>query len=581
MMISKTFKLIVLFTLMTTSSLLGQSSKYFKKNYGDSLPMYEDGLFIQVLSDGYLTGGGKFFQTQIERAYYVIKVNEFGDVIHEKTNIDTSITYVIHSAVSNGATWTFAGLGKVNTDIKYKHFVMKMDSSSNILWAKFVGDSTFSSRSYSIGNTLDGGYILGGYSLDTAINYSRGALMKLDSLGNEQWTRIYPSLVANNVIYHVEQNPDSTFTFVGGKDLWVSNGDMWIVHTDENGFEVSSQIYEFVTVLNSDYNVALHFTKTADNGHIISGSTGFLNLCRGIIFKIDSTGQVVWEKIMAQFPDGSGNPWQSDIVKSVILPDQSIVSAGLITVNANGNMQSRALLIKLDSTGNELWRRLFAYNNQANTYGYAMEATPDGGFIIAGRGEGPNIGADLYLIKTNCLGFTQEPKANFSVIWNGNMATFYNLSGRADTCIYYFGDGDSAIVHLTDTIPVVHTYSGPGPYQPYLLAFACGEIDTLYQTIYSGLDDTKSLIEKSFSIYPNPANDKLNISITLPESFKNVNLLFTDLTGRTIVIRKLNENAREQEIDISFLMSGSYLVSVEHNGAVLSTRRMAVVKTGM
>ena len=556
-----------------------QSSKYFKKNYGDLLPMYEDGLFIQDLSDGYLTGGGKFVQNQIERAYYVIKTNKFGDIIHEKTDLDTSVTDLIISGVSNGGTWTFAGLGKYNADLKYKHFVMKMDSSSNILWKKFIGDASFSSRSYSIDNTLDGGYILGGYQVDTVINYNKGTLMKLDSSGNEQWTRVYPGLIANNIIYHVEQNADSTYTFIGGKDMYIYNGDIWLVHTDVNGFEISSNIYEFVTVPNSDFNVGQHFSKTSDNGYIISGSTGFLGgFTRGIIFKIDSTGQIVWEKVMSQFPDGSGNPWWSYIIKSVILPDQSVVCAGGITVNANGNTQWRALLIKVDSTGTELWRRVYAYNNQADTYAYAMEATPDGGFIIAGRAEGPNIGADLYLIKTNCLGFWQAPKADFSVIWNGSTATFYNLSGRADTCIYYFGDGDSAIVLLTDTTPVVHTYAGSGPYTPYLLAYACGEVDTLYQTIYTGINNEYELIEKSFTIFPNPATDKITLSCIIPSNLTEVNLLITDLTGRVISSNQIQGNPGELEIDISYLNNGSYLISFEHNEHVLASRKLMVVK---
>ena len=568
-----------LIILMAVSGLQAQSSKYFKKNYGDLYPRVEDGLFIQVLSDGYLTGGDRFHNSILESDYNIIKVNKFGDVINQFINIDSTSNCVISDALNLNNAWVFAGGWEDNIQNLGQTYVLKTDTTGNVIWEKFIGDSLDENLAYCISKTIDNGFILGGLLVSQITGKNEGALTKLDSSGNEQWTRVYPGLIANNNIYHVEQNADSTYTFIGGKDLYIYNGDIWLVHTDVNGFEISSNIYEFVTVPNSDFNVGQHFSKTSDNGYILSGSTGFLGgFTRGIIFKIDSTGQIVWEKVMSQFPDGNGNPWWSYIIKSVILPDQSVVSAGGITVNANGNTQWRALLIKVDSTGNELWRRVYAYNNQADTYGYAMEATPDGGFIIAGRAEGPNIGADLYLIKTNCLGFWQAPKADFSVIWNGSTATFYNLSGRADTCIYYFGDGDSAIVLLTDTTPVVHTYAGSGPYTPYLLAFACGEVDTLNQTIYTGINNEYELIEKSFTIFPNPATDKITLSCIIPSNLTEVNLLITDLTGRVISSNQIQGNPRELEVDISYLHNGSYLVSLEHNGNILASRKLMVVK---
>jgi len=556
-----------------------QSSKYFKKNYGDLYPWVEDGLFIQVLSDGYLTGGDRFHNSILESDYNIIKVNKFGDVINQFINIDSTSNCVISDALNLNNAWVFAGGWEDNIQNLGQTYVLKTDTIGNVIWEKFIGDTLDENLAYCISKTIDNGFILGGLLVSQITGKYEGTLTKLDSSGNEQWTRAYPGLIANNIIYHVEQNADSTYTFIGGKDLYIYNGDIWMVHTDINGFEISSNIYEFVTVPNSDFNVGNHFAKTSDNGYVISGTTGFLGgFIRGIIFKIDSTGQIVWEKVMSQFPDGSGNPWISEILKSVVLSDQSVVSAGSISVYANGNLQLRALLIKVDSTGTELWRRVYAYNNQADTYGYAMEATPDGGFIIAGRAEGPNIGADLYLIKTNCLGFWQAPKADFSVIWNGSTATFYNLSGRADTCIYYFGDGDSSVVLLTDTTPVVHTYAGSGPYTPYLLAYACGEIDTLYQTIYTGINNEYELIEKSFTIFPNPAAEKITLSCIIPSNLTEVNLLITDLTGRVISSNQIQGNPRELEIDISYLNNGSYLVNLEHNGNILASRKLMVVK---
>ena len=158
--------------------------------------------------------------------------------------------------------------------------------------------------------------------------------------------------------------------------------------------------------------------------------------------------------------DGTGNIWKSRVTRIRQLADSSFVCVAYL--QTGGFQPFKMLLIKFDFYGNELWRRSFNSVSGQDSYGYDFDLTADGGFILTGRAEN-GTDAQLYLVKTNCLGFTQPPVSDFSVVWNGSTATFYNLSGRADTCIYYFGDGDSAVVLLTDTTPVVHTMPAQAP----------------------------------------------------------------------------------------------------------------------
>ncbi|MBK7389508.1 MAG: hypothetical protein IPI23_10725 [Bacteroidetes bacterium] len=52
----------------------------------------------------------------------------------------------------------------------------------------------------------------------------------------------------------------------------------------------------------------------------------------------------------------------------------------------------------------------------------------------------------------------------------------------------------------------------------------------------------------------------------------------TDLTGRVISSNQIQGNPGELEIDISYLNNGSYLISFEHNGHILASRKLMVVK---
>ncbi len=553
-----------------------QSTKYFKKEIGNPNPFFEAGQSVNALNNGYVVGAHSVIGNPYDIDVYIVKTDSLGNTIWQTKILDSLSNNNIFTSVVGNENYFFAGEIGDFVNSRANGFMLKLDTMGTILWQKVMGDTSLSFSIYNMIISSDGNLVMAGWIEDTTTLFWQGHLFKADTSGNIIWERTYPGIY-NSAITAVIELTNGNFALIGRTEFVLGSGKVWFLLVDSAGNLISTQSYFVGTPSTiNDFQIANTIDISIDSGFIIGGHGGAGGgLYRGLIIKINSIGQVDWFKMLSANPDGSGNLWTSDVTRIKQLPDSSFILTGFL--RTGGIQPFKMILIKFDFYGNELWRRSFNSVNGYDSYGYDLDLTNDGGFILTGRAE-DSTDADVYLVKTNCLGFTNAPQANFSTIWNGNDATFYNLSLRADTCIYYFGDGDSVIVHLTDTIPVVHIYAGSGPYQPYLLAFACGETDTLYQTIYSGLDDSKSLIEKSFSIFPNPANDKLTISIILPTSIKNVNLLFSDLTGRPIATRKLNENIKEQEIDISFLNAGSYMVSVENNGAVLSTRKMMVIK---
>ena len=78
------------------------------------------------------------------------------------------------------------------------------------------------------------------------------------------------------------------------------------------------------------------------------------------------------------------------------------------------------------------------------------------------------------------------------------------------------------------------------------------------------------------SIYPNPANDLLNVLITTQVN-QNGMLTLTDLLGHKIVDYKLNLNAGKtiQTIDVSRLVKGIYIISL-NDGNVIHTQKIIV-----
>jgi len=98
-------------------------------------------------------------------------------------------------------------------------------------------------------------------------------------------------------------------------------------------------------------------------------------------------------------------------------------------------------------------------------------------------------------------------------------------------------------------------------------------VDNLAMIGYVGINENK--IIRSINIFPQPAQDGLNIHVELAQ---NVSLKYeiADLTGRKILSGKL-ESANEK-IDIRNLSRGNYFVSLLNDGAIVYSTKFIVSK---
>lgn len=84
-------------------------------------------------------------------------------------------------------------------------------------------------------------------------------------------------------------------------------------------------------------------------------------------------------------------------------------------------------------------------------------------------------------------------------------------------------------------------------------------------------DLSKNDLENT-SVYPNPANENLNIQ--LPSSIESANVRITDALGREVYISTLNSEVKT--INVSHLNKGMYFVNISNN--VYSTTKNVVIK---
>ena len=135
---------------------------------------------------------------------------------------------------------------------KYRRLLIKIDANGNAQWAKKYDISD----TYSIQQTSDGGFIIGGSEEFDIVNYT--TLIKTDANGNIQWAKYYPGSDAISV----QQTNDNGFM------IKARGSDILLIRTDANGSVGNCPIGNNISV--SVYNPTLNVVNRTITTNSIS-----------------------------------------------------------------------------------------------------------------------------------------------------------------------------------------------------------------------------------------------------------------------------------------------------------------------
>ena len=292
-------------------------------------------------------------------------------------------------------------------------------------WEKVISTGGGDKEGNSVQQTIDGGYIACGGTIDVF-------LVKTDGNGVEQWSQTFGGTGTDRG-YSVQQTTDGGYIVCGGTGSSVS--DVYLIKTDGNGIEQWNQTFG-----GTSNDLGRSVKQTTDGGFIISGVTesfNTLNLNGAYslyLIKTDGNGIEQWNQ---SFGDSlvQGHSVQQT-------SDGGYIVSG--TRESPGNSQSDIYLIKTDGNGLEQWIQILG-STDCNETGYSVQQTSDGGYVVTGKKEyvddyGVDDDSDVYLIKTDGNGIEQ---------WN---QTFGGIGTDIGNSVKQTSDGGYIITGETEDV---------------------------------------------------------------------------------------------------------------------------------
>jgi hypothetical protein len=135
-----------------------------------------------------------------------------------------------------GWTYSFEGFGAGGPDF----YVVKLDSSGNVLWTKTIGGS-LTDEAWSIIQSSDGGYVVAGVTESFGAGDWDIYLVKLDSSGNVLWTKTIGGSNDDAAI-SIIQSSDGGYVVAGWTESFGAGYlNIYVVKMDANGNVCFSQ----------------------------------------------------------------------------------------------------------------------------------------------------------------------------------------------------------------------------------------------------------------------------------------------------------------------------------------------------
>ncbi len=384
--------------------------------------------------------------------------------------------------------------------------------------------------------TYDGNYALAGVRATST--GQRGLLIKFDNNLDTIWFKSFPS-ADGLAFYQCRETVDSGFVIIGAGSDNDPDNNILLVKTDSLGNELWRQEYG-----GSYRDIGWTVELTPDGGFIIGGDSyqdGTLDSRSGIIIKVDSAGNVEWDKLIGSgLDDGVFNV-------NTTMDDGYVVWGNLDTLNPQVPI---AYVAKLDLNGNIIWKDLFLSYDIA--FLSHCEQLKNGNILSAGEVRLDTLpGTFAWLVLHNAAGNKLWEKYYY---WDVD-----TLLGMRFTDFIETSDGGILLTGATDRL------ESDGAIREQFLLMKLDSNGCLSNNcgFFTGIKEYIPQGNVNAHLYPNPTTG--NLTIELPSEATGYTFTLYNILGQLLYESPLAQVTTVLSINQP---PGLYLYQITGNGAV-------------
>ena len=442
----------------------------------------------------------------------------------------------------------------------------KIDSNHQVSWVKVYG-GTQEDVAISACQTPDGGYavLAGTNSNDGDVTGFKGGvdiwLLRIDGNGNLLWEKTYGSTQSDGPV-SIANTQDHGFIILGSTNG--SDGDVpfhygsffsmdWlVVKTDSIGnIQWSKDIggtgdeapYGAILPVDSVYYLASSSNSTdydcSDTAwHEVINTNDDFHL-----LKLNSRGSVLWDSSYGGTGFDDVGKAFFDARDSTMMMIGNTASNDMMVTGYHGS--GDLWVVKANKKGTLVWENSLGTEGP-ETGGGGCEA-PNGGYMIFGAADYVIGGSDGWLSAINSSG-NEFDHVIFGGIYNDNIYSFVPCSGG------YAASGISGSPSFTEGINCNTNNSGS-----FISYFESWPLEV------GSLENNENIF-----IYPNPADNKININI--PHG-QNGHLAISTIIGQVVYATPVTTKLELQTIDLQCWATGMYIIRWQgEDGSILTEK---------
>ena len=396
------FAVAVFILIMPLTNITGETSKIQSQNLQNNITINQNAGEIEweltlggigfdacysskETDDGeYIFAGGSYSFGPGLSDVWILKTNIAGDILWNKTYGGPRNESCYSLQKTSDDCYVVTGKTKVVEPDNFDVLLMKIDDDGNELWNKTYGGEEFDAGWW-VEPTLDDGLIIVGITYSKGIGEGDIWVIKTNAAGDIIWDETYggPHYESAEEVLVLA---DGTFIIVGYTESYGSGDrDLWIFKIDSNGDLIWEKIYggnlddEGWSIESCEYNSYFIFGRTYSFG---AGNQDFW------LIKTDDNGEIILNRTFGgEFFDEARRIQKTDNGNFLLIGSTESFNA----------YQSDYWLIAIDNNGYEMWDFLIGF--QDFEIGYDVQKTDDSGYILTGITYNPSNHGEAWLVK--------------------------------------------------------------------------------------------------------------------------------------------------------------------------------------